>query len=293
MKNLKVVENFYSIQGEGKYVGVPSVFLRLFGCNFRCPNFGRHGNDRLDASVTHNPEVNEVIKNLKNFESVNDLPLVKTGCDSYPASYAEFKNLFPFKSIDEIANDIKQLLPNGKWGHSHLVITGGEPLLWQSGIQNLLNHDFMDGLLEVTFETNGTIPLTEEFGCFLRDWSNIGERFYNIAGAVTFSVSPKLSCSGEPREKAINPSIITDYQHHGDVYLKIVVATQEDVNEAIDVVKIYRKEGFSGNVYLMPVGGTLDTYTLNEKTVAEIALENGLRYSPRLHISLWGNKWAT
>ena len=37
---LRYSEAFYSLQGEGQYVGVPSVFLRTFGCNFRCQNFG-------------------------------------------------------------------------------------------------------------------------------------------------------------------------------------------------------------------------------------------------------------
>ena len=37
---LRYSEAFYSVQGEGKFVGVPSVFLRTFGCNFRCMNFG-------------------------------------------------------------------------------------------------------------------------------------------------------------------------------------------------------------------------------------------------------------
>jgi len=40
MAKLKVSELFYSIQGEGRYMGVPSVFLRTLGCNFTCDGFG-------------------------------------------------------------------------------------------------------------------------------------------------------------------------------------------------------------------------------------------------------------
>ena len=40
MHKIKVSELFYSIQGEGRYMGVPSVFLRTFGCNFECSGFG-------------------------------------------------------------------------------------------------------------------------------------------------------------------------------------------------------------------------------------------------------------
>jgi 7-carboxy-7-deazaguanine synthase len=40
MSKIKIAELFYSIQGEGRYMGVPSVFLRTFGCNFKCAGFG-------------------------------------------------------------------------------------------------------------------------------------------------------------------------------------------------------------------------------------------------------------
>ena len=43
----------------------------------------------------------------------------------------------------------------------------------------------------------------------------------------------------------------------------------------------------------MPVGGVNEVYSLNNKRVAELAMKNGLRYSDRLHLPLFGNSWAT
>ena len=60
-----------------------------------------------------------------------------------------------------------------------------------------------------------------------------------------------------------------------------------------ETVDIYRAEGFTGPVYLMPVGGVNEVYNLNAKRVAELALANGLRYSDRLHLPLFGNSWGT
>jgi organic radical activating enzyme len=91
MSKFHYTEKFYSIQGEGRFMGVPSVFLRMFGCNFRCKNFGRYEKDILGVEQTHNPEVIEIIKNLDQYSTFKDLPLVKTGCDSYSSVYPEFK----------------------------------------------------------------------------------------------------------------------------------------------------------------------------------------------------------
>ena len=110
---------------------------------------------------------------------------------------------------------------------------------------------------------------------------------------VTFSVSAKLSCSGEARHEAIRPDIVCEYEGYGYTYLKFVVATEEDAEEAIETADIYRAEGFTGPVYLMPVGGVESVYTLNNRRVAELAMKAGLRYSDRLQVPLFKNEWGT
>jgi hypothetical protein len=111
--------------------------------------------------------------------------------------------------------------------------------------------------------------------------------------ALTFSVSPKLSVSGEAREAAINPDVVYQYEQVGFTYLKFVVASEDDANEALEVIKMYRSEGFRGPVYLMPVGGVESVYTMNNKNVALLAMKHGLRYSDRLQVPLFKNEWGT
>jgi organic radical activating enzyme len=191
---------------------------------------------------------------------------------------------------DAIAERIMEILPYKTWVDEHLVITGGEPLLgWQRAYPELLSHQYMRQLKEITFETNGTQELTPEFKEYLQDWTMDlpGER------CVTFSVSAKLSCSGESRHEAIKPEIVNDYQDVGYVYLKFVVATEEDATEAIETADIYRENGFTGPIYLMPVGGVESVYALNNRRVAELAMKNGLRYSDRLQVPLFKNEWGT
>ena len=281
MNKIKVAELFYSIQGEGRYMGVPSVFLRTFGCNFKCAGFGMPKGVLSEEYLTVDPE---------HYTEYGGLPLVSTGCDSYASWDPRFKHLSPLMDTSAIAEKIVETLPYKEWRDEHLVITGGEPLLgWQRAYPELLMHDKMQSLKELTFETNGTQEISKEFKTWLRDYW-IENKGYQ---SLTFSVSAKLSVSGEPASEAIRPDIVCSYQELGHTYLKFVIATEDDAEEALEAVDIYRAEGFDGHVYLMPVGGVESVYTLNNKRVAELAMKMGLRYSDRLQVPLFKNAWGT
>ena len=185
------------------------------------------------------------------------------------------------------------LLPYGDWQDEHLVITGGEPLLgWQRSYPDLLNNSKMRNLKEITFETNGTQELTDQFAEFLEEWS-WPDQYPGFEREITFSVSPKLSVSGEARSEAIIPKNIIKYNEIGYTYLKFVVASEDDATEALEVSKLYRDAGFNGPIYLMPVGGVESVYALNNKNVALLAMKHGLRYSDRLQVPLFKNAWST
>ena len=282
MAQLKISELFYSIQGEGRYMGVPSVFLRTFGCNFTCAGFGM-------PRGTLSAEVDEIAEVVHMFNKYEELPLVSTGCDSYASWDPRFKNLSPMLTSDAIAARIAEILPHNEWIDEHLVITGGEPLLgWQRAYPELLDHPKMAGLKEITFETNGTQQLTPEFREYLRDWAS-----KNNEREITFSVSAKLPASGESWEEAICPEIVCTYEEVGTAYLKLVVATEQDIADAECAAGAYRAAGFNGHVYLMPVGGVESVYTLNAKNVALAAMKRGWRYSDRLQVPLFKNEWGT
>lgn len=288
MSKIKIAELFYSIQGEGKYMGVPSVFLRTFGCNFKCEGFGMPAGQKTVEYLNVNPE---------DYKTYNELPLVSTGCDSYASWDPRFKHLSPVLSSDSIAEAIVDTLPYGQWEDEHLVITGGEPLLgWQRAYPDLLDHPKMAGLKEITFETNGTQEITPEFRRYLLDWTlNPRGTIGGSRGkdALTFSVSAKLPCSGESWEDAIKPSVILQYQELGNVYLKFVIATRQDAKDARRAAAEYREAGFTGHIYLMPVGGVESVYEMNKRQVAEEAMMQGWRYSDRLQVPLFKNEWGT
>ena len=283
---IKVSEIFYSLQGEGRFVGVPSVFLRTYGCNFTCAGFGCKPGEKSTGA----DDVAEVVHMYNNFL---DLPLVETGCDSYASWHPAFKHLSPNYTTEDLVTHMTDLTPNRMWVQNngndvHLVITGGEPLLgWQRAYRELLSHPRMSDLKNITFETNGTQLLQEDFCAFISWWKE-----EKPGREITFSVSAKLSASGETWEDAIRPEVVSMYQVYGHTYLKFVVETEEHVNEAVRAVDAFRAGGFTGVVYLMPQGGVVDPYESNKLNIANICCERGFNYSPRLHVDLWGNGWG-
>jgi len=296
---LRYSEAFYSLQGEGKFVGVPSVFLRTFGCNFRCMNFGlprseKSRADKLADGQRYNEEVKGLIDNNvhETTKEFNDLPIIHTGCDTYASIYPEFKDFNRQATVDEVVEHILSLTPEGKWTMDcgqdvHFILTGGEPLLaWQRLYIELFEHPRMADLKNVTFETNTSQNLHPEF----REYLNTQTRF-----EVTWSCSPKLSVSGESWESAIKPDVALDYNSvdGSDMYFKFVVADRTDIEEAGRAVEAYKAAGVECPVYLMPLGGRSEEYNLNVQEVANICMEQGWRFTPRLHISLFGNAWGT
>jgi hypothetical protein len=86
---------------------------------------------------------------------------------------------------------------------------------------------------------------------------------------------------------------VCQYEDVGHTYLKLVIATQEDFADAQRAVAEYRAAGFKGHVYLMPIGGVESVYSLNNKAVAIMAMNQGWRYSDRLQVPLFKNEWGT
>ena len=288
MSKIKVAELFYSLQGEGQYLGTPSVFLRIFGCNFKCAGFSMPRGTLSEERLAIDPA---------NYDSYNDLPLVHTGCDSYASWDPRFKHLSPMLEVSAIVDRMQELLPDGHFGpDKHLILTGGEPLLgWQKSYIDLFEEIGKRGmnLTHITFETNGTQMLKPE----LKDWFLTNETYPMLD--ITYSVSSKLPSSGEAWEDAIKPEVIREYfQLSSSLYFKWVVSNEEDYQDVQNAIKAYAEVlgPFAMTdipIYLMPAGGTTKHYNDNEKWVAELCMKHGWRYTPRLQVQLWKNAWGT
>lgn len=295
--SLRISEIFYSIQGEGSRAGHPSVFIRVFGCNFRCPGFGM---PKGEASNEPDEIANEVLANPDKYPTYESLPLAKTGCDSYPSWHPKLRDYSPELSHEQIIERINSVIPkSANKNRIDIVFTGGEPLLKcnQKEIVDLLNknREYFKDFDSFTFETNGSQELSD----------SLAEVIALIHRPLIISVSPKLSCSGVPTNKAIKPEILADMFNGindwrvSHAYLKFVVQPEDIDSQLVEIEYIVSSiisklnSNIDVPVYLMPEGGTEERYNDNMKKVAAIAMDKGYRFCPRLHVTLFGNTWAS
>ena len=245
---LQVNEIFgVTIQGEGKRIGNPAIFIRLGKCNMSCAGYG--------------------------VEYETPSGIKKCSCDSFYASDIAFKHSWQECDAQQIIDKVSKLLPSYK---PDIVITGGEPLLYwdDAQFQKLLKYYILNDF-HITIETNGSLDIE-----LTSSWQK----------KILFSMSVKLSNSGEPLSKRLNTAVLTHIINFVDeAYLKFVV-NSEFLTKAKEEIDNILKDIPSCEVYLMPLGDTANAIDNNSLAVIQMAIEYGYKYSDRLHIRVWDNK---
>ncbi|MEA3288746.1 MAG: 7-carboxy-7-deazaguanine synthase QueE, partial [Campylobacterota bacterium] len=128
---------------------------------------------------------------------------------------------------------------------------------------------------KLTIETNGSVDIE-----LTQDWQK----------KILFSMSVKLSNSGESIEKRVNiPNLTRIVDFVDDCYLKFVV-DKEFIPQASKEIDAILEQIPPCEVYMMPLGDTAQLIDKNSQSVIEFALEKGFKYSDRLHIRVWDNK---
>lgn len=240
-EGLPINELFCSLQGEGKFAGIPSVFVRTSGCNLRC-----------------------------------------WFCDSYHTSW---EPTGAWLSIEDIVDEILSYDQA-----DHVVFTGGEPMIHEESVELL--DELADHGYHTTVETNGTI--------------------YRDAAIDLASISPKLASStptaerdpkgdGEwadrHKQRRIDMDALTALVDEYESQLKFVVTGGDDMAEIESLVKRVRDATNTTvpgeDVLLMPEGMTREELDAKRNDVAELAMEYGYRYTPRLHVDLWNDAPGT
>jgi organic radical activating enzyme len=285
-------EIFYSMQGEGKYTGEPTAWLRFFLCNLQCDGFGQK--DPTDPS-TYKLPYQDV--NVEDYDKIEKLPVFAYGCDSSYSWSKKFKHLQHKATPEVIAERILDSIPNRSFDNNiHMCFTGGEPLMRhaQAATVDIIEYYKKIGqqVPSVTFETNGTQPLTDDFYDYWV-WNQI-----ETHQELFFSVSPKLwTVAGEQRKKAIKPEVVAKYSElSSNGQLKFVCnGTKESWIEIEEVVKMFREAGVHYPIWIMPLGGTIEGQKgeidghIPAHEIADETLKRGWRVAARVHAYLWEN----
>lgn len=192
------------------------------------------------------------------------------GCDSF-VSWSK-KNKYNLEEVIKLLDEggfTKRLKAGAIW-----KITGGEPLIQQTALLELVQefrnrHGFIPN---IDFETNGTLQPSEE-------WFD--------EYCASFTVSPKLASNGDPEDKRFKPDVLSWHARHYSCF-KFVVRNKEDaeevmnkyVNNADILVPLER-------IWFMPCAGSRQELVNISAEVAELAKDYGVKFSTRLHLTIW------
>ena len=222
-------------------------------------------------------QVNEIFKSIQGegpnfgkpaiFLRTAQCNLKCTWCDTkytWDWKNYDFQKEVKEMTIDEVKDAILDL------GIKHLVITGGEPLLQQDDLADLLSFLKPDFYVEV--ETNCTILPNKMLTDLIDQWN----------------VSPKTKNSGNPLELCENNECYYFFANQENCFFKYVVENESDIPE---IKKFVTKYNIPENrVQLMTQASTKEEISMKEKSISELAKLHNFSFSPRLHVAMWGSQ---
>lgn len=284
---------FGSFQGEAINAGMPSVWLRFFGCNLECNGFNQADPTNPETYIL--PYQTFDISNIKKME---ELPVFEYGCDSSYSWSNRYKSLVNDYTEITAAEEIMRIArerfgaTNGMYHprtgqQIQLCFTGGEPMLQQKTMVEVTNAlDALDvyNFYPISIETNGTVEIKQSFKEFI----------YFTNHPINIACSPKLfTVSGEKNK--VNMDIISNYADNSDSgCIKVVI---NGTKECWDELDSYTDDFASlmdinpgWSLFVMPVGATVSQQTgISVATIANEAMLRGYNVATRNHVSVYGN----
>lgn len=256
---INIVEKFISIQGEGYDAGKPSTFIRISGCNLKCPY--------CDSKHAH--------KVTNKCEIIDESSL--------------------FKLIDYV-----------KSGPEDIIITGGEPLLYsKDNVFKMFLNSILKEHKKVSFETTFLYDVNDIMnGSLIQTWSDLREEWTGMFNQCKFVVSPKLTLASYDNNDISYSDIIRYYTvsdksvlitmtYNKQIYYKLLY-TKLTETPLLNLIKKFPEDWINEFVSIMPMTeipfkNDFKSYRKSCSDTIKFCIKNKLRYSPRIHIDVYGD----
>lgn len=181
-------------------------------------------------------------------------------------------NEYSFEEIFDIWNKIG-LIDRFRKGQ-HLILTGGSPLKQQKQLTNFITTFITTYGFKpyIEVENEAVLMPDSKFAAYIDQWNN----------------SPKTTNSGMKERARIKPDVIRHLSNLPNSWFKFVVQNDDDYDEILrDYFPLIKNKD---QVILMPEGQTQPELEKTREIVADLAIKYGVRFSDRLHITIWDKK---